>query len=400
MIYHAIIIGAGVVGCAVARALAARRSAWKILVLEKEPDVAMHTSGRNSGVIHSGFNSAPGSLKARFCVEGSRRLRAYAVEHGVAMQEVGTVVVALDSGDESVLRDLEQRGRENGVPGICLIDRDRLRQIEPHALGVSALHSPAGAIVDSAGIVHALAADARDAGVEFGFFKRVRKISRKNGHFRVSTDTDRHEGVRIINCAGLYSDKIARSLGACRDYAIFPFRGDYFQLSPSRSTLVRSMIYPAPNLKYPFLGIHFTRKVTGEVLAGPNAVLAAGRESYEMTQVHLGETMSMALDPRFWKLVVGREFRTMAWEQIQTTFFKKAFVSRARRIIPDLRAEDFSRGQSGIRAQLVDRSGHLVEDLVIERQDRAIHVLNAVSPGLTCSLPFADHVVDELLKQE
>ena len=400
MIHQAIVIGAGAIGCAVARALSARRGAWKILVLEKEPDVARHTSGRNSGVIHSGFNAAPGTLKARFCVEGNRRLREYCGERGVRMDEVGTVVVGQSDDDEPVLAELVRRGRENGVPEIGLVDRGRLKELEPYTRGQMALYSPTGAIVDSGGVVKSYAADAKDAGVEFNFFKRVVSVEADGGGYKVKTDKDAYEGVFLINCAGLYADRIAHFLGVAPDLKIFPFRGDYFRLVDAKSHLVRSMIYPAPNIKYPFLGIHFTRKVTGEVLAGPNAVLALGRESYRMLDVNLADTWDMVMDTRFWRMVGGRDFRDLAWEQLKTTFFKQAFLNRARRLLPDLESRDIVRAQSGNRAQVVNRKGDLVEDLVVEYSGRSAHVLNAVSPGLTCSLPFADHVADELLTRE
>lgn len=400
MIYHAVIIGAGAIGCAVARALAAKRSAWKILVLEKEPDVARHTSGRNSGVIHSGFNMAPGTMKAKFCVEGNRRLREYCVSHGILMKEVGTLVVALSAEDETTLAELARRGRENGVPGIEVIGAGRLRELEPHTAGIAALHSPTGSIVDSSGVVHAYAQDAQASGAAFGFFKRVKTIEEKENGYRVVTDSGTYEAARLINCAGLYADRLAHMLNVAREFSIFPFRGDYYKLVDSKSDLVRSMIYPAPNLKYPFLGIHFTKKVTGEVLAGPNAVLAMGRESYRPTDINVGETWEMISSAKFWKMAGRREFFSLAWEQIKTSFFTRAFLNRARRLLPELEAADVVRGQSGNRAQLVNAEGDLVEDLVVECSGRSVHVLNAVSPGLTCSLPFADYVVDEILKRE
>ncbi len=420
MMYQAIIVGAGVIGCAVARALAARRPSWKILVLEKEPDVARHTSGRNSGVIHSGFNAAPGTLKARFCVEGNRRLREYCRTRNVTMLEVGTVVVAVEPEDELTLAELERRGRENGVPGITLIDHERLKTLEPHTAGrisaagapsadvsdagrisrSAALFSPTGSIVDSTGVVRAYASEARDAGVEFSFFKKVRSVEPGGAGFWIQTDVDRHESVFFINCAGLYADQIAHQLGVAPDLRIFPFRGDYFRLVGDKSHLVRSMIYPAPNIKYPFLGIHFTKKVTGEVLVGPNAVLAFGRESYTPLDIQWTETVQMILTRHFWNMISGPDFRSLALDQLKTTLFKRAFLNGARRLLPDLGPRDFVRAQSGNRAQLVNSRGELVEDLVLERSGRSIHVLNAVSPGLTCSLPFADYVVDELLKNE
>ncbi len=400
MTYDTLIVGAGVIGCATARALAAARPGWKILVLEKEPDVARHTSGRNSGVIHSGFNAKPGTMKSKFCVEGNRRLREFCTSRGVAMMEVGTVVVAVDDGDEAVLQEILRRGTEAGVPGLELIGRARLAEIEPFAQGYAALTSPTGSIVHSTGVVKAYAAAARDAGVNFAFYKRVDGIDVSGEGFRVRADRESYDCARFVNCAGLQADRIAHMLGVAEDFTIVAFRGDYYKLSDAKSHHVRSMIYPAPNLTYPFLGIHFTRKITGDVLAGPNAVIAFGRESYRALDVHLRDTIGMIADTRFWKMISAKAFRTLAWGQLKTTLFRREFLRQAGKLLRGVEAGDFTCAQSGNRAQLVNRSGELVEDLLIDFHGRSTHVLNAVSPGLTCSLPFADYVVSEILKRE
>lgn len=398
MKYHAVIAGGGIIGCAVARALAAKQPGWKILLLEKEKDVAQHTSGRNSGVIHSGFNAKPGSLKAQFCVEGSRRLRQFCRERNIPTLDVGTLVVANEESEEPTLVELERRGRANGVPGIGMIDAKRLKEIEPNATGRCALHSPSGSVVDGKTVVEAYAADAKAAGVEFVFERRVTAIDPFDGGFHIRAGAEKYETAHFVNCAGLHADRVAHLLGVAADLTIFPFRGDYYKLVDSKSDIVRSMIYPAPNIKYPFLGIHFTKKVTGHVLAGPNAVLAMGRESYQWTDVHVPDTLGMFASVPFWRMVARREFLSLAAEQLRTTISKRAFLARARRLVPGLEMKDLIPARSGNRAQLVNRRGDLVEDLVVERAGRAVHVLNAVSPGLTCSLPFADYVVGEILK--
>ncbi|MBI4345841.1 MAG: L-2-hydroxyglutarate oxidase [Elusimicrobia bacterium] len=390
------IVGGGVTGCALARALAHKRPHSKIALLEKEPKVAVHTSGRNSGVVHGGYNQKPGTLKARFCVEGNHRLKEYAAARGVPLAQTGILVVARSQAERSVLEELLRRGRENGVPGLRLVDGAELKRLEPNASGISALHAPSGASVDSAALVESFAEDAKAAGVTFYLGEGVRRIEEDGRGFRIRTARAALRARRLVNCAGLHADRIAHQLGAGLPYSIVPFRGEFYYIDPAKAGLIRSMIYSVPDIRYPFLGVHWTRTVHGKVKVGPNAVLALGREAYGTFQVHAGDTARMLLDGRFWRMVGGAEFRRLAAENLRSSLSKAAFLKQAFSLVQGAAASDFRKGPSGIRAQLVDRDGGLVDDLLVEKKGESLHVLNAISPGLTCALPFADHLARQL----
>jgi len=391
-----LVIGGGVMGCALARALALKHPSAKIAVLEKETKVAHHTSGRNSGVVHAGYNQKPGTLKARFCVEGNRRLVEYARARGVPIAETGILIVARAQGERATLEELLRRGRENGVPNLRLVDGAEIKRLEPNASGVAALHAPSGAAVDSAFFVEALAEDARAAGVEFRLGEGVRRIDEIGKGYEVRTNRGRIAATRVINCAGLHADRLAHQLGAGLPYTIVPFRGEFYYLDAAKAGLIRSMIYSVPDIRYPFLGVHWTRTVHGKVKVGPNAVLAMGREAYGTFQVQPVDVARMAFDGRFWRMLAGSEFRRLAGENLKSSLSKTAFLKHAFTLVHGAEASDFTKGPSGIRAQLVDTEGKLVDDIVVEKKGASLHVLNAISPGLTCSLPFADHLVGQL----
>lgn len=383
-------------GCALARALALKHPTAKITVLEKETRVAQHTSGRNSGVVHAGYNQKPGTLKARFCVEGNRRLVEYARARGVPVADTGILVVARSMAERATLEELLRRGRENGVGGLRLVDGAEIKRLEPNASGVAALHAPSGAAVDSAFYVSALAEDARAAGVDFRLGEGVRRIEETGKGYEIRTSAGRLRAARVVNCAGLYADRLAHQLGAGLPYTIVPFRGEFYYIDEAKAGLIRSMIYSVPDIRYPFLGVHWTRTVHGKVKVGPNAVLAFGREAYGTFQVQPVDVARMTLDPRFWRMLAGAEFRRLAGENLRTSLSKTAFLKQAFTLVRGAEARDFTKGPSGIRAQLVDGEGKLVDDIVVERKGASLHVLNAISPGLTCSLPFADHLAGQL----
>ncbi|MBI4669119.1 MAG: L-2-hydroxyglutarate oxidase [Elusimicrobia bacterium] len=401
--YDALIIGAGVVGCALARSLASVSPDWKIAVLEKEDNVARHTSGRNSEVVHAGFNQKPGTLKARLCVLGNQALRAFAEKHSVPFKTTGTVVTARDQKEEAVLEELLRRGQANGVPGLELIDKKRLVELEPNALGLAALHAPSGAIVDSVQFVQKMAAEAREKGVRFAFFNKVIAIEETSDNgYRVVVQSNALRStlyaLRLINCAGLYADKIAHFTDAGKNYTIVPFRGEYLRLVPEKSGIINSMVYPAPDLEYPFLGIHWTKKIDGSVAVGPNAVMAFGRESYRLGDFRFQESLEMFTDPAVLKMFFQPEFLRLAWRQIRFSAFRSEFLKEASGLVRGCRLTDLAAGKAGNRAQLVDRQGKLVDDVVVETKGRSVHVLNAVSPGMTSSLPFAGHLAEIVIK--
>ncbi|MFC1522696.1 NAD(P)/FAD-dependent oxidoreductase [Elusimicrobiota bacterium] len=440
--YNAIIIGAGVVGSAVARALILKYPDWKIAVLEKEEAPGLHTSSRNSGVVHSGFNQKPGTLKAKLCVEGNRLMREYCKAHNVDLQQVGTLVVAQDAQETSVLEELLARGKSNGVPDIQIIDSKRLKELEPNSKGHAALYSPTGSIVDNPGFVNAVVKDAKEKGVEFFFNQKVTNIEEGTSGFKVYANSKSdpnsssnsalnslchphptpsgvlgtcsplkgeeeecgspissfiiHHSSFLINCASLYADKIAHMLDIGKEYTIVPFRGGYYQIAQNKKDIVKSMIYPAPDLQYPFLGVHWTKKVNGDVIIGPNAVIAFGRESYSTFDIKPIETIQMATEAAFWKMLSGKEFREQAGKQFKITLSKKVFVEAAKKLVPGVTESDFMPGPAGNRAQLIDKKGELIDDVLIERKGNSIHVLNAVSPGFTTSLSFASHLTKDL----
>ncbi len=393
--FDAIIIGAGVLGSAAARALISKGKARSVAVLEKESAPAIHTSGRNSGVLHSGFNLKPGSLKARFCVEGNRRLTEFCQQKNISLEPVGTLVVAQNTSELPVLEELLRRGQANGVPHMEIISAARLKELEPNAVGIAALHSPSGAVVSGEVVTHAIVSDAQAQGCEFFFNHQVMHITSHGTGYRVETLAETFEGKLLINCAGLYADEIAHSMGVGLQYTIIPFRGQYYKIRSDKRNIVHSMVYPVPDLNFPFLGVHWTRTVTGDLKVGPNAMLAFGREAYTPWSINILETLKMVSRVNFWRLWKSPEFRRLLKSQFWISISRQRFIEEARKLVPNVLPEDFSPGKSGNRAQLVDRQGRLVEDMVIERQGNSLHVLNAVSPGFTCSLPFADHLVDQ-----
>ena len=385
--YDFLIIGAGIIGSSVARELALR-NIGPVAVCEKEHELGLHASGRNSGVLHSGINQKPGSLKARMCVEGNRRVRAFCKEHGVRLQECGTVVVSRNEREEATLKLLIEIGKEAGVEGLRIMDAEELAEREPAVAGEKALISPNGSIVDSEALVRAVAEDAKAKGVEYFLGAEVTAI--RDG--TVITCKGDFKAAHVINCAGLYTDRIARMMGAGRGYRIIPFRGDYMEL---HNCVVNSMVYQVPDLRYPFLGVHLTKRVAGEVLAGPTAMLSFGRESYDK-QVRLAETLAMLASVNFWRLVSSAEFLRLVARNGRISFFDRAFLAEIRTLTPQARMKDIKPYRSGIRAQMVDRKGRMVDDMLVEFRGDSTHILNAVSPGMTAALAFAEYVVDNM----
>jgi len=385
--YSYLIIGGGIIGSSVARELA-MRGRGPVAVCEKEHELGLHASGRNSGVLHSGINQKPGSLKARMCVEGNRRMRAFCKEHGVRLQECGTVVVSRNRREEQALELLLEMGSQAGVEGLRIMDREELAEREPSVAGEKALISPNGSIVDSEAMVRAVAEDAKASGVEYFLGAEVTAV--RDG--TVITSRGDFRAVHLINCAGLYTDRIARMMGAGAGYRIIPFRGEYMQL---HNCVVNSMVYQVPDLRYPFLGVHLTRTVHGEVLAGPTAMLSFGRESYEK-QIRLAESIQMLASVNFWRLVSSAEFLRLVAHNGRISFSDRAFLAEIRTLCPQARMEDMAPYRSGIRAQMVDRRGRMVDDMLVEFRQDSTHVLNAVSPGMTAALAFAEYIVDNM----
>lgn len=400
MSYDIVVIGAGIVGTTLARELASRFK--KILLIEKERDIGFHTSSRNSGVIHSGFNPKPGTLKARLCVEGNFVLRRYCREHGVPFEEVGTLVVAPQEIDSTSLLKLKRQGEKNGVPGLEILSGQQLREREPNVLGEAALFSPTGAIVDSLALTQSLSKDAQARGVLVVVGQEVTHLKEGRECIALSTQKETYTAQLIINCAGLQCDRLAHMVGVGKQYTIVPFRGEYFVVKRPGPLLINSMIYPIPNPIIPFLGIHLTKTTEGSVLIGPNAVPAFGREAYRPKDYRCKDIATMLIHKGFWNaLLHNRELFKIGWNELRNSYSKRHFLLEASRLVKGLTLDDLAvESRVGIRPQLIRSDGQLVEDLVIESTSRSIHILNMVSPGMTCALAFArwisQHVTDSL----
>jgi (S)-2-hydroxyglutarate dehydrogenase len=384
------VVGGGIVGLATARALLAERPDLRLVILEKEPRLAAHQTGHNSGVIHSGIYYKPGSHKARLCVEGARLMKEFCAEHAIRVDPIGKVIVATFEDELPRLQALFERGKANGVAGLSLIDRDRLREIEPHAAAIRAIHSPTTAIVDYGEVAQALARDLLTQGVAIRTGARVTAIDRTSDGFDLSTASGLFQSRRLVNCAGLYSDVVARLAGARPGLRIIPFRGEYYMIRPERHDLVRGLIYPVPDPEFPFLGVHFTRTVHGEVEAGPNAVLAFAREGYRLGRIHLREFAGTLGYSGFWAMA-RRYWRTGSYEMYRSVS-KRAFVRALQRLVPEVEAADVAPGGAGVRAQAVAEDGSLVDDFRLVRSPDAVHVLNAPSPAATASLAIGQHI--------
>jgi L-2-hydroxyglutarate oxidase LhgO len=384
------IAGGGIIGLATALQLTRRYPRCRVAVLEKEAEVAAHQTGHNSGVIHSGIYYRPGSQKAQFCVRGVGSLVRFCDENGIEYRRCGKVIVATGESELARLEDLYQRGLANGVPGLEKIGPERLREIEPHTRGVQALYAPGTGIVDFKAVARAYAGHFREAGGEVLTGHRIRAMSRRGGVIRVETTEGGVDARDLINCAGLHSDRVARMLGVEPGVRVVPFRGEYYTIRPQREGLVKALIYPVPNPRFPFLGVHFTRNVHGEVEAGPNAVLALAREGYTKGAINLGETLGTLAFPGFWAMAL--KFWRTGLGELHRSLSKRVFLRDLQRLLPEIRAEDLTPGGAGVRAQAVDRRGRLLDDFSIHRSEGAIHVLNAPSPGATSSLAIGEHI--------
>jgi L-2-hydroxyglutarate oxidase LhgO len=384
------VVGGGILGLAVARQLAQLEPDATVTVLEKEHDIALHQTGRNSGVVHAGIYYAPGSLKATLCRRGVELLRSYCDERGIPVEPCGKLVVALDGTELDHLRELERRARANGVPGARWVERDELRDLEPHAAGVAGIHSPTTAITDYRMVASAFADDVRVRGGSVLLAAEVRSIATTSSSARVSTNVDTFEFDLLVVCAGLQSDRVARLAGDERDPAIVPFRGEYYRLKPEREPLIRGLLYPVPDPAYPFLGVHFTRRVHGGVDVGPNAILALAREGYRRRDVCARDVVETVGLPGFRAL--ARKHWRMGARELRGSLSKRAFAAEAARYVPDLSSDDLVPAPAGVRAQALDPDGSLVDDFRIHRVGCVTAVRNAPSPGATSSMAIAEHV--------
>ena len=388
------VVGAGIVGLAVARELALRHTSARVLVFEKEDRVAAHQTGHNSGVVHAGLYYQPGSLKAELCARGRAMLREYAVERGLPYDECGKLVIALDAAELGRLDALERTASENRVPGLARVEGAGIAEVEPHAAGLVALHSPRTAITDYASVAEAYAADVQQAGGRVLLATAVTGIERRPGGIDVRTTTGSHRVDRLVVCAGLQADRVSRGIDGAEGPRIVPFRGEYLDVVAAKRDLVRGMVYPVPDPRYPFLGVHFTRTVGGRLEVGPNAVLGLAREGYRRGDLSWADVGSLVSWPGFWRL--GRRHWRTGVGEVRGSLSVRAYMRKASRYVPAITAADVVRGGVGIRAQAVDRDGTLVDDFRIGHEDGITTVRNAPSPAATSSLAIARHVVDRM----
>lgn len=388
-------VGAGILGLAVARELLGRSPGTRLIVLEQADALAAHQSGHNSGVIHAGVYYAPGSLKARMCVEGAARMYEYCDANGIDARRIGKLIIATSAEELAGLDELERRARANGVPGIRRVDRGEIRELEPEATGLAALHSPATGIVDFREVCARLAADVREAGGELRLGWEVTGIEERARDIRLmSSSGEGVEADRAVFCAGLWADRLAVAAGAPPAPRIVPFRGGYLRLRPDRRRLVRGLIYPVPDPSLPFLGVHLTPRIDGEVLLGPSALLVGARDAYSLSRVRARDLLETAAWPGTWRMA-ARWWRTGVRE-IAMAASRRSFAAQAARYVPAIRSADLMPAWAGIRAQAVALDGRLVDDFVLSRTARTVHVRNAPSPAATSSLALAARIADEV----
>jgi L-2-hydroxyglutarate oxidase LhgO len=390
--YQVVVIGGGIIGLSTAMQLVRRYPGWRVAVVEKEAELATHQTGHNSGVVHSGIYYRPGSQKAQFCVGGNEALVRFCQENEIEYQRCGKVIVATDSSELGRLQNLCERGIANGVAGLEMISPQRLREIEPHASGIQALWAPNTGIIDFVQVARAYAMKFQQDGGEIFTSAPVVNIVRSSDALALETPGGTLRARHLINCAGLYADRVAEMMGEKIDVRIIPFRGEYYTLRPESQHLVKGLIYPVPDPRFPFLGVHYTRNIHGHVEAGPNAVLALKREGYRKRDIDLGESWETFTFSGFWKMS-RRHWKTGLGEMYRS-YSKRVFVRDLQRLLPEIQEKDLAPGGAGVRAQAISRGGALLDDFNILRGREAVHVLNAPSPGATSSLSIGAYIVD------
>ena len=384
------IVGGGIVGLATALALTERYPQAHVAILDKEAKIASHQTGHNSGVIHSGIYYKPGSLKARLCTEGARLMKAFCSEHGIHWELCGKLIVATDESELGRLTNIHERGQANGLEGLKVLESDEVKAYEPNCRAVRALLVPETGIVDYVQVADKMAELLKRRSVDIMTGARVTAIRRTGQGLTLETARGPVDSRFLVNCAGLYSDHVARLMGIRPEVRIIPFRGEYYMLRPDRRSLVKNLIYPVPDPEFPFLGVHFTRTVHGDVEAGPNAVLAFAREGYTLGTVKPGETLGLLGYPGFWNM--ARRYWKMGSYELYRSASKAAFVRSLQKLVPAIQIGDIQRGGAGVRAQAVSPNGSLVDDFRINVTEGAVHVVNAPSPAATASLAIGRHI--------
>jgi L-2-hydroxyglutarate oxidase len=390
-----VVVGGGIVGLAAAYRILEARPGARVVLLEKESRLAAHQTGNNSGVLHSGLYYKPGSEKARLSVGGLKQMIAFCREQGVAYEQCGKVVVATDENELPRLQTLWERGNANGLQGLRRLNPAEIREIEPHAVGVAAIHVPQEGIVDYPAVCEKLGELIRQRGGEIRLNTKANRILTEGGRKIIETDTGRFGARVVITCGGLHSDRLVRASGQKPTARIIPFRGEYYKIRKEREHLVRHLIYPVPDPKFPFLGVHFTRLIHGGIEAGPNAVLAFAREGYKWTRVDLRDFAESLCYPGLWRFLA--KYPSICGYEIRRSLSKREFCRSLQKLVPEVRADDLETGGAGVRAQAMTVDGKLVEDFHFEEQPGILHVVNAPSPAATAALAIGETIAQKIL---
>ncbi|MGB0581908.1 MAG: L-2-hydroxyglutarate oxidase [Limisphaerales bacterium] len=390
-----IVIGGGIVGLATALKLSQQCPHARIRVLEKEPAVARHQTGNNSGVLHCGLYYKPGSIKARLAVSGIQEMVRFCAEHKVAHEVCGKIVVAIDESEVSRLRSLHQRGKENGLKGLKWLSREEMREIEPHVAGVAALRVPQEGIVDFPGASETMARLLEENGHAVTCNSEVIQLNERGGNWLVTTRANEYVADFVVNCTGLHCDLMAKLAGERPRTKVVPFRGEYFEIRPERQDLVNHLIYPTPNPQFPFLGVHYTRMIHGGIEAGPNAVMAFAREGYKLTDIEPADLFDALTFPGLWKFIA--KYPSVAVHELARSISKPLFVKTLQRLVPEIRDEDLVPGGAGVRSQAMSPEGELVHDFDLLERPNALHVLNAPSPAATASLAIGGEIASRIV---
>ncbi|MBL3655721.1 L-2-hydroxyglutarate oxidase [Fulvivirga sediminis] len=397
MKYDIVIIGAGIVGLATALKLKNKNPNFKLLILDKEEDIAHHQTGHNSGVIHSGLYYKPGSLKATNCINGYNQLLEFCETENIPYDLCGKIVVATSEEEVSLMNNLYDRGQQNGLTGLKLLKKEELREHEPHVNGVAGIFVPQTGIIDYKQVSEKYAEKVKELGGEIRLGEKVDDILVKGHETTIVTNKGSHSTTLVVNCAGLYSDKVAEFTQQKLNVRIIPFRGEYYELNPNKQHLVKNLIYPVPDPNFPFLGVHFTRMIKGGVEAGPNAVLAFSREGYTKKDISLKELSESLLWPGFQK--VAKKYWKTGFGEMYRSFSKAAFTKALQKLMPEIEEDDLIPGGAGVRAQACDKDGGLIDDFLILENEHAVNVCNAPSPAATSSLSIGDTVSDLVIKR-